>query len=482
MTSSNRCQVFTPLDIANHMLDLAEYKGLLIGKKVLENSCGNGAILKQIVERYIFSCEKVGISKEKIKAGLENDIIAYEIDNELWHLAVTTVDRIAEQHGINGVRWKVYCKDSLFDEYSEAFDYVIGNPPYILYRDIAQIDQERVRKKFLSCRDGCFDYCYAFIEKSLNALKKDGKLVYLIPSSIFKNVFAKRLRTIMLRDLVCIEDYHQQHLFSGYLTSSAIIVSHRESNYSELMYHDVTGKNTKRIEKKKLGDKWVFSYSSILTEAEERRFGSFFSCSSVIATLYNAAYILDSFKISDDMVMSGNIAIELSATRKAASPRSFRYLKDERIIFPYEYDRTGSLKRFSDNSFQEKYPLAAKYLLSFKKELEKRDSDKNSSWFEYGRSQSLGRMNQKKLLISTLVTDKLYVYELDEETIPYAGIMITSIGRNSLNRAKRILESKEFLIYLKEIGTPASGRSLRITAKDIANYRVPEAVSGLYPS
>ena len=50
-----KCQVFTPQEYASHMLDLIDYKKNLFGKRILENSCGNGAILKEIVKRYISS-------------------------------------------------------------------------------------------------------------------------------------------------------------------------------------------------------------------------------------------------------------------------------------------------------------------------------------------------------------------------------------------------------------------------------------------
>ena len=51
----NKCQIFTPNSIANKMLDLAGYNKSIFGKKVLENSCGDGQILSEIVKRYIIN-------------------------------------------------------------------------------------------------------------------------------------------------------------------------------------------------------------------------------------------------------------------------------------------------------------------------------------------------------------------------------------------------------------------------------------------
>ena len=47
------CQVFTPHNIVVEILNQVGYIEKLYGKKVLENSCGDGAFLVEIVDRYI---------------------------------------------------------------------------------------------------------------------------------------------------------------------------------------------------------------------------------------------------------------------------------------------------------------------------------------------------------------------------------------------------------------------------------------------
>ena len=84
-------------------------------------------------------------------------------------------------------------------------------------------------------------------------------------------------------------------------------------------------------------------------------------------------------------------------------------------------------------------------------------------------------MNQNKLLLSTIVTDKVEVYELDAETIPYSGIYITiKDERYNLDDALRILKSREFMEYVMNLGISVSGKSKRITCKDINNYEFME--------
>lgn len=56
-----KCQIFTPNDIVKSMLDHIGYSDHLYGKTILENSCGNGHFLKEIVIRYIKDCESRGL-------------------------------------------------------------------------------------------------------------------------------------------------------------------------------------------------------------------------------------------------------------------------------------------------------------------------------------------------------------------------------------------------------------------------------------
>lgn len=104
--------------------------------------------------------------------------------------------------------------------------------------------------------------------------------------------------------------------------------------------------------------------------------------------------------------------------------------------------------KYKLEEFEAKYPGAVRHLKAFEDKLEKRNKDLSAEWFEYGRSQALSHLNQEKLLISTVVTDNIKVYELTKEDIPYSGIYITSKNGTSLEQAKQILNSEEFIDYV----------------------------------
>ena len=78
------CQVFTPSKNVKELLDWCDYRENLYGKKIMENSCGDGHILQEVVRRYIEDCLKNKFSKCKIKNGLNRDIYAIEYDSEQY--------------------------------------------------------------------------------------------------------------------------------------------------------------------------------------------------------------------------------------------------------------------------------------------------------------------------------------------------------------------------------------------------------------
>ena len=73
--------VFTPKNIVSQMLGL--YKTSLLKKYILEPSCGDGAFLCAIVERYIKEFLAKNKDLNQLKVELETFIYGIEIDNEI---------------------------------------------------------------------------------------------------------------------------------------------------------------------------------------------------------------------------------------------------------------------------------------------------------------------------------------------------------------------------------------------------------------
>lgn len=466
---SNKCQIFTPEKYAKQLLEYVGYKQNLFGKKVLENSCGDGEILKTIVNKYISSMINIK-TLEEIKYGLENDIYGVELDKEHYLTCLKNLNNTAEYYGIRNVNWKLFNENTLKKEWNKKFDYIIGNPPYISYKDIDINIRQELKEKYVSCKKGKFDYCYAFIEESLNCLSDKGKFVYLVPNSIFKNEFGEELRKLLLPSLNKIIDYKSYKVFKNVSTTSAVIVCDKKIIQKTISYFDFENKKQIKISKEDLDKKWIFiKEKKDLYGDNFKKFGDYFKVSMGVATLSNKSFIITEYEEDDTYVYKNGMKIEKSILKQGVSLSGMKKGKKELIIFPYQYIE-NELYKFSEEEFEKLFPEAKNYLLSQYEELMKRKADRVAKWFEYGRSQALQHLNTDKLILSTLVTNKVETYILNSTCIPYSGIYIIPIANLSLEIAQQILESQEFYEYIKKIGKNASGKTLMITTKDINNY------------
>jgi len=482
MSINTKCQVFTPNENVQKLLDYVGYRKNLCGKKIAENSCGDGNILSEIVKRYIEDNLKSGMIIETVKKGLAEDIWGAEIDCAHIQNCISRLDKVAAQYGITDVKWNIFHGDFLKGNITNEFDFVVGNPPYITYKELDIETRAFVREKFDTCAIGKFDYCYAFIEASIKSLKRGGKLAYLIPSNIFKNQFAQELRNYILPYLTDIYDYRNQKLFAGKLTASAIIVCDVGKYKKEILYHNLVEKKSNNIKKCELEHKWIFQRDKASAQSIAlARFGDYFHAASSIATLLNKVFIISDF-VDDGgayICVEGK-KIEKRLLRKAVSPRSLNYQIKEYVVFPYYYTKDG-LQKYSQTEFCEKFPFAEQYLQQFAEELNNRDNDKGINWFEYGRSQALSHLNQEKLLISTLLTGTAKIASLAKNDIPTSGLYIVpKNGQTSyaLSKAKEILCGELFLTYAKSIGVISNGNSFRISPKDINNFMFPMELLG----
>ena len=458
------CQIFTPIETVKMMLDLIDYHTDIFGKKIIDNSCGHGNFLIEVVHRFITDAKTKNISRTRIKNALQKCIWGCDIDEKCVEKCIENLNSVAAEYDLYSIKWNILKCDGLYFD-DNQFDYVVGNPPYISYLDLDDDERIKTKENFDSCNIGKFDYSYAFIEKGLQLLNPKGKMIMITPSNMFKTVFAENLRNNIKQNLTHIIDCSSKKIFDTVLTSPAITIYEKNCKSKVLIYRELTASGDvleRIIDKDFLVGKWNFTNYN---ETGERRFGDYYRASNCIATLANKIFIH-----TEDGDGNLDIDIESSALRVAKSPKSEQFKMNQKIIFPYYY-QNGNLKSYSEKEITEKFPKLMAYLSLKKESLVARDSDKNAQWYEYGRSQALRHINQKKLMISTIITKTVKVYELGKDVVPYSGIYVIPLNNNALDDAKLILQTKRFYNYLLTKGVKVSGDSIRISSKDVEEYR-----------
>lgn len=463
MKHKENCTIYTPQKYSNILLDSIGYGTTgerLFGKRILEFSSGEGSILIEILRRYIENCKFNNISESDIIVGIQKDIVAYEIDELIALKCENNInDFLSKEFQIYEVNFQVIVADFLLTDINERFDYIVGNPPYISYHALksnpTKYSLDILRLKFKSCKSGSFDYAYPFVEKTLSMLSEEGKLSLLIPNSIFKNKSANALRKILENHIHKIYDYAKIKVFEDALIATAIIVLNKTS--IERKYIDYYHNNiNKKIDKNDVfKEKWVFTDEKFLGK---NKFGDYFNASFSCATLCNEAFVLNEIN-----------NLELELIRPTGSPKTLKRELQEYIIFPYLINN-GALARINENDLKNHYPNIYKHLLNYKDKLLNTNKDKNASWYEFGRTQGLKNFNLRKILMSPIVTNMIHTYNLEEQNIPYSGIVISQTGEHDLQLADRILTSDRFMRYIEKYGTARSGHSIQVGTSMIENY------------
>lgn len=474
------CQVQTPKEYVRKMLDFVGYKKHLFGKRVLENSCGEGNILEEIVKRYIEDARKNGYSDLQIEEGLERDVCAYETDSHCISICRSRLDRISLDYGLKHIRWNIINKDFLKCEPGK-FQFIIGNPPYITYHDLTEEERIFLRQKYSTCKNGRFDYCYAFIQASILALDQDGKMIYLVPYSVLTNKFARDLRRFLMPHIVCVYDYQGIRIFPNALTSSVMFLCEKSRKTGKVAYYTVVKDDIEKIGRKQLSKKWDL-YERRSGKEEESSFGDHFEISNSVATLCNDAFVLTEYEEEEDVYLVGHYRIERTLVKEAASTKSYNKRavqgKEDKIIFPYCWTEEG-IRHYQQAEFERMFPGTVRYLKSYRDKLEKRKADKHALWFEYGRNQAVTRVAGEKLIMPMVITKSVTVYLAPQEAVPYAGYFIKRKADSpyTLEDAREILESEAFYRYVQEYGTPTTPTSFRISVNDIKEFPIESMIS-----
>lgn len=467
-------QIFTPDWVVNMMLNKIGYipSADIHDKHIIDNSCGDGAFLVEIVDRYIkHGILNRDISKNELKKGLEKYIHGIEIDSNLCRKTVLRLNNVAAKYSITGVEWDICNADTVdcLNKY-KLMDFVVGNPPYCKIHDLSQ--EIRLKyKQICGNAKGTFDSYVMFFWIGIKMLKRTGKLIYITPSSWTTSLYAQQFREWLLEKdgIISITDMQHKKVFKEATTFTMITELgnwyHNETTKVYAFNEEGICKEVNNVPLKEytIGDKSNFYFKDKHTLDTLRNIGLYDSLEKMFEVKNGFATLNDKLFIGDMSEMCGilddpNIIFCTKASKDIL----------QSIIYPY--DKNGKPVKFEELS----KPIQTK-LLEKAKKLEVDTTKEN--WYLYGRSQAINDVRRSKYAINNLIKTKDDI-KLNYYTSGfgvYSGFYILNkwnynTGSHAHEFIKETLNSDEFVNYIHSLGRYKNGGFSTFTTKELEKY------------
>lgn len=223
-------QFYTPEVIIDYILDSNGYKtrNKIIGKKLIDISCGSGGFLVRATNRLIKNLKNKNYPPTRIIKEIINSVYGFDINPFACYLAETNIllqilDLTVEAKKrnnhfiipkINIFQTNTIETPSLFskdqqiiidiknktNKFSDGFDFVVGNPPYLEAKKMDKKTKLLCKEKCSGVAIGAFDLYICFIDIGLKLLKQKGGFGYIIPNKFLIAKYAQKIREKILND------------------------------------------------------------------------------------------------------------------------------------------------------------------------------------------------------------------------------------------------------------------------------------------
>lgn len=454
-------QVYTPKSIVSRLLDIIDYSGSkILQKHVIDNSCGDGAILVQVVERYICEFKKAHKTLKGVEGELEKFVHGIEIDTDAYLKCLNRLDDVAAQYDLLRINFNIINGDALtIDNFCKKMDYVIGNPPYVRTHNLQ--DSVVRARDFKFSNSGMRDLFIVFYEIGFNMLSKNGKLCYITPNSFYSSLAGKKLREYVIA---------QKHLYAVFdlghytpfkvSTYTTIFAFDKCKNFDIIQFSkfDSNGKiaYSKEINWSDLICNGEFVFSDDKGQEFVKRIKNYvlqnpkkIEVKNGFATLADDVFIKEEFKLADEDSVIKVIKASTGEIKECL----------------YPYDDAGKLKNFDHLS-----KAVQDHFEQNKTRLKNRSLDKNAEWFAFGRSQAINDVFKDKISLNNTIRDvqTIKIHEAPRGVGVYSGVYI--VGEITKQQVEKYLKSEEFIKYVSAIGKCRSGGYYTFSTKDVKQF------------
>lgn len=200
---NSRGAIFTRREVVDFILDLTGYieDQPLHEKRILEPSFGGGDFLLPIIKR-LLSVWRAARPNGSALNELGHAIRAVELHHDTFRRTHTAVVALLKHEGIAANTAMALASlwlsqgDFLLTPLEGAFDFVVGNPPYVRQELIPTPLLTEYRSRYQTMYDRA-DIYIPFIERSLSVLSDGGSLGFICADRWMKNRYGGPLRSLV---------------------------------------------------------------------------------------------------------------------------------------------------------------------------------------------------------------------------------------------------------------------------------------------
>ena len=434
---------------------------------ICDPSCGDGAFLSDVVERICQQAVDASNPAPYMKS-LRN-LTGFDVSFMALRDCKTKLNQIAKKYFPRSrINWNLHLIDGInrneWDRWSNAFDYVIGNPPYVRVQHLEKKRRELISEQSWHSIGGCTDLYMLFFEYGINLIKPGGSLCFITPNSWMKSNAGRKFREyINVFNLDYILDFDDVQVFDGFTTYTAITKITKSQRYKKPIVHKfVDGKITKGYKLLEYRGKLVCvknSRSSILMKQSDSVLGDIADIKVGIQTLADNVFILPVIRNVANFTFcdaSGEeIPIESGIIKKIYKASVMKDGVDRlnRVII-YPYDEKGIL--LPETFIKHQFPYAYAWLLENKSALNLRDKGNNRGykWYEYGRGVGITTAFGRKILTSGMNKEPNFQMCDDADSLFYSGYSIKPKAGIDYDKLLNELNSESMNEYIISISKP----------------------------
>lgn len=404
----------------------------------------------------------------------------------------------------------------------DAFDLVVGNPPYMDTEGMKNYDKYELiyLKSEYETAHKQFDKYFAFMEFALGRIVDGGVVGVVIPNKWMTAESATKLRRVLRQDasVVDLANFREVQVFEGKSIYVCALVAKKATLdlvYSEpltiddYIYASTPARHVRRDDLPfEPTDPWVLPADDLEAKIFEAILRDSVPLGEVVdarvgaQTSRNPVYVITNGRVAGNMLTFEKTdpatkqprtwSIELAAVKpylndSAGVKSHHEVVADAHIVFPYRpTSNAGKRSGFEvipDADMKRAFPQAYAYLLAHKSELDRRHVDQRAraqAFYVYGRTQAIGTCAlAPKIFYSA--NQRGEKYGLDTTGIVYqsggtAGEVALYPGDRgySLDFILGLLDQAPVELYLRKRGSPFRGGYFSRGRAVIVDVPVPD--------